>query len=122
MNIREAIEQVDRNLTNVYTQKEKIGWLSQLDARVKAKIVDTHEGGEKVFFDGYDEKTDLDTELLIYAPFDEMYLRWLEAKIHYANQEEGRYNNAIDIFEALFAEFRNDYNRKHMPIGCRLKF
>ena len=122
MKLREAIEQVDRNLVNVCTQKDKIAWLSQLDSRVKAKIIDTHEGEEKVVFDGYDEKTDPDTELLVYAPFDEMYLRWLEARIHYANQEESRYNNAIATFEVLWMEFRNDYNRRHMPIGHRLKF
>ena len=122
MKIREAIAQVDENLANVCAPKSKIGWLSLLDHRVKTKIVDTHEDGEKILFDGYDTETDPETELLVYAPYDEMYLRWLEAQIHYVNQEEDRYNNAMDIFNRLWVEFRNDYNRKHMPLGCRLKF
>lgn len=122
MTIRDVLTQVDSNLGNTYEQKEKIGWLSLLDQRVKTLIIDTHEGGETIIFSGYDENTDLDTTLLVPAPFDEMYLRWLEAQIHYRDHEEGRYNNAMDTFNTLWAEFRNYYNRQHMPLGHRLKF
>ena len=122
MTIREAISQVDANAGNTYTQKEKIGWLSSLDQRVKAKIIDTHEGAEDVIFQGYSENTDPDTVLLVPAPFDDIYLRYLEAQIHYRNQEEDRCNNATDACHALWAEFRNYYNRQHMPKGTRLKF
>ena len=122
MNIRDVLTQVDSNLGNTYGQKEKIGWLSQLDQRVKTLIIDTHEGAENVTFNGYREDTDPDTALLVPAPFDEMYLRWLEAQIYYRDHEEERYNNAIDTFNVLWAEFRNYYNRQHMPLGHRLKF
>ena len=122
MTIREAISQVDANAGNTYTQKEKIGWLSSLDQRVKAMIIDTHEGAEDVIFQGYSENTDPDTVLLVPAPFDDIYLRYLEAQIHYRNQEEDRCNNATDAYHALWAEFRNYYNRRHMPKGTRLKF
>ena len=122
MTIREVIAQVDSTLANTYTQREKIRWLSQLDHRVKVKIIDTHEGAENVCFDGYDENTDPDTKLLVPAPFDEMYLRWLEAQIHYANQEEDRCNNATDSFDVLYAEYRNYYNQQHMPLGHKLRF
>ena len=122
MKIREAISQVDANMGNTYAQKQKIGWLSMLDQRVKVLIIDTHEGAEDVIFHGYEENTDLDTELLVPAPFDEIYLRYLEAQIHYHNQEEERCNNATDAYNELWAQFRNYYNRQHMPKGTRLKF
>lgn len=122
MTIRDVLTQVDSNLGNTYGQKEKIGWLSQLDQRVKSLIIDTHEGAENIIFNGYKEDTDMDTVLLVPAPFDEMYLRWLESQIHYRNQEEDRCNNATDAFNALWAEFRNYYNRHHMPLGTRLRF
>lgn len=120
MTIREVIAQVDGRLANTYEQKEKINWLSQLDQRVKTLIIDTHEGAENISFSGYDTQTDLDTQLLVPAPFDDMYLRWLEAQIYYANQEEDRCNNATDAFDVLWAEYWNDYNRKHMPLGQKL--
>ncbi len=122
MRLLEAIDQVDRNLNNTYKQNEKIEWISQLDQRVKLLIIDTHEGAENVTFNGYDENTDKDTMLLVPAPFDEIYLRWLESQIHYRNQEEDRCNNATDAFNVLWAEFRNYYNRQHMPLGTRLRF
>ena len=122
MTIRQVIEQVDSSLANTYGQKEKIRWLSQLDQRVKVQIIDTHEGAENVRFNGYGENTDPDTVLLVPAPFDEMYLRWLEAQIHYANQEEDRCNNATDAFNVLYAEFRTYYNRQHMPLGPKLRY
>ena len=122
MKLLEAINQVDSSLGNTYGRKEKIGWLSQLDLRVKTQIIDTREGAEDVTFNGYDENADQDTVLLVPAPFDEIYLRWLESQIHYRNQEEDRCNNATDAFNALWAEFRNYYNRQHMPLGTRLRF
>ena len=122
MTIREAISQVDANTGNTYTQKEKISWLSTLDQRVKTLIIDTHEGAEGVIFHGYEENTDPDTVLLVPEPFDDIYLRYLEAQIHYRNQEEDRCNNATDAYDALWAQFRNYYNRQHMPKGTRLKF
>ena len=122
MTIREAISQVDANVGNTCTQKEKIGWLSTLDLRVKLLIIDTHEGAEEVIFHGYEENTDPDTVLLVPAPFDEIYLRHLEAQIYYRNQEEDRCNNATDAFNAVWTDFRNYYNRQHMPLGTRLRF
>ena len=122
MTIRDVISQVDANLANTYTQKEKISWLSLLDKRIKAMIIDTHEGAENVTFNGYEENTDPDTVLLVPAPFDEIYLRWMESQIHYRNQEEDRCNNATDAFNMLWAEYRNYYNRQHMPLGTRLQF
>ena len=120
MTIREAISQVDSQLTNVYKQKEKIGWLNHLDMRIKTQIIDTHEGADAVDFCGYTADTDPDTVLLVAAPYDEIYLRHLEAMIHYHNQEEDRCNNATDAFNVLYWEFFNDYNRKHMPKGQKM--
>lgn len=122
MRIREAIDQVVSRLGNAYDQKDMISWLDRLDRRVKTLIIDTHEGADAVVFSGYDERTDQDTALLVAAPFDEMYLRYLEAQIYYADNEIERYNNAIDIFNTVWEEFRNWYNREHMPLGCSWKF
>ncbi|MBR2311322.1 MAG: hypothetical protein IKA47_12465 [Oscillospiraceae bacterium] len=120
MTIQEAIDQVDRHLVNTYDKKDKIRWLSQLDRRVKEEIIDTHTGGEAVAFNGYDENTAGGTVLLIPDAFCEIYQRYLEAQIHYANQEEDRCNNASDAFETKWAAFRNWYNRQHMPLGQKL--
>ena len=122
MTISEAITKVDSLKHNAFSQEDKIGWLSDLDARIKTKIVDAHEGGETVYFYGYDCACDLDTELLAPKPFDEMYLRWLEAQIHYYSSDDGLYNNAIVLFNNIYEDFKKHYTRTHMPLSHGKRF
>lgn len=122
MKIIEAIEKVDALKPNDYSKEDKIGWLSTLDTTVKNEIIDSHEGAENVDFSGYDETTPLDTELLITAPHDVMYLRWLEAQIDYHNSEIGRYSNSMTMFNSAYSAYAREYNRKHMPLGKSFKY
>ena len=122
MKIREAVERIDSHKHNIYTQNDKIAWLSRLDSMVKTLIIDAHEGGEAVEFTGYDDSTDLNTEMLVPAPFDEMYLRWLEAQIDYSNGEYGKYNNAISMYQNLWDNYVNYYRRNHMPLSTAIKY
>lgn len=121
MTIIEAINRIDALKHNTYTQSEKVNWLSRLDAMVKKFIIDTHEGDE-VTFTGYDDSTNTSTELLIPAPFDEAYLRWMEAQIDYYNGEYEKYNNSIEMFNTAYTEYQNWYNRNHKPKGKKFKF
>ena len=122
MTIMEAINRIDAVKPNGYPQGEKIRWLNTLDRMVKSKIIDTHEGANAVVFDGYTEDTNHSTELLVPAPYDEMYLFWLESKIDYWNGETGRYNNSISMFNSVYVEYEKYYNRTHMPKGKKFKF
>ena len=122
MTIMEAINHIDAVKPNSYSQVEKIKWLSTLDGTVKCEIIDTHEGGEEVTFNGYDSKTPLTQKLLIPHPHDDVYIKWLEAQIDYANGEYGKYNNSMAVFNTTYTAFANHYNRTHMPIGKKLKF
>ena len=122
MKIIEAISQIDDLKHNTYSEADKIGWLSRLDSMVKRLIIDTHEGGDKVTFTGYDDSTDLETELLVPAPFDEVYLRWLEAQIDYTNGEYDKYNNAILMYQTSYDGYANHYRRTHMPKSTAIKY
>lgn len=122
MRIIEAISEIDSLKPNNYTQHDKVAWLSRLDHMVKTEIIDTHEGAEETDFEGYTDETDVDTVLLIPAPYDEVYLRWLEAEIDYVNGEYGRYNNSMAMFNTSYSAFRNYYNRTHMPLGTQRKY
>lgn len=122
MKIIDAINGIDSLKHNTYTKRDKVGWLSRLDAMVKKHIIDTHEGADEVTFTGYDDSTDLQAELLVPAPFDEMYLRWLEAQIDYTNGEYNKYNQSMLMFKAAYDGYANYYNRNHMPIGKSFKY
>lgn len=124
MKIIQAINRLDALVFNTYEQSDKLEWLSRLDSRVKKQIIDTHEGAEDVVFTKYDDSTDLNTELLVPAPYDEMYLRWLEAQIHYHNGEYDKYNNAVIMFNTAFEAYQAHYTRNHLPVvrGRRFLF
>ena len=122
MTIEQAITTTDTMKPNAYSTNDKISWLSRLDGMVKRLIIDTHEGGENVVFTGYDSDTDMETELLVQAPFDDIYLRCLEAQIDYANAEYNKYNNSIIMFNSAFEVFGNYYNRNHVPAAGGKRF
>ena len=116
MTIREALEKVDKLKPNQFEDAEKVRWLNDLDAMIKADIIDTHEGAELVTFDGYDEDTDADTELLVPSPYSDIYLHYLFAQIDFNNAEYTRYNNAISMFNSKYIDFAAHYNRTHLPL------
>lgn len=100
MTLMEAISKVDAQKHNTCALLDKIGWLSQLDG-LAGKLIAPAKGD----FAGYDDETPGDTELQIPAPFDEVYLYWLESKIDYLNGEISRFNNANAMFEAAWQRF-----------------
>ena len=122
MRISEAISKVDALKPNTYTPEDKVEWLSTLDGRVKSQIIDTHQCNEPIYFYGYDSIADQETELLVPAPYDEMYLRWLEAMIDYHNSDDDRYNNAIILFNNVYEGYKKHYTRTHMPISKGKQF
>lgn len=124
MKIHEAIAEVDNLKPNMFGEKEKIKWLSRLEMRIYQEIICTHDyndGETEITFSGYTEG-DGEKELLVGEPYDEMYVRWLEAQIDYNNMEFDSFNNANQVFESIYGSFRNAYNQSHMPKGARKIF
>lgn len=122
MTIIEAINQIDILKPNTYSQEDKIKWLSTLDGIIKREIIDTHEGADKIVFDGYNEDTPIDTVLLVTAPYDDIYIKWLEVQIDYTNADYGKYANSMIMYNNSYAAYSNFYNRNFMPKGRRFKF
>ena len=116
LTILEAIGRVNKSKPNTYLQLDKILWLSTAEWNVKRDIIDTHEGANLVNFNGFNEETPTNTELIAPAPYDELYIRFLEAQIDYSNGEIGKYNNSMAMYNEAMQSFRNYYNRLHMPL------
>lgn len=122
MKVMEAIDRIDSLKHNTYTIGEKVGWLSRLDGMVKTDIIDTHEDGDDIQFSGYTQERDMETELLVPAPFDDLYLLYLEAQIDYYNGEIARYNNSITMYQTAYDNYARYYNRQHLPKTEKLKY
>ena len=114
MTVMGAINHINTIKPNGYGQSEKLKWLSTLDGMIKAEIIDIHEGAEGVKFSPYTDSS-FTSEMLVPAPYDDIYIKWLEAQIDYANGEYGKYNNSITMFNAAYEAFAKYYNRTHMP-------
>ena len=111
MKLMEAIARVDSLKPNTYPTEQKLLWLAQLEAMVKTLVVGIR--GEDPAFPEINENTDPQFRLYMPAPFDMAYLYWLEAQIHYANEEPELYNNAMLLFNAAFAQFRIHHHQNH---------
>ena len=122
MTIIEALTKIDTLKPNSYAHSEKLKWLANLDGIIKAEIIDTHEGGENIEFNGYPEEISRNTDLLVPYPYDDVYVKWLEAQIDYANAEYGKYNNSVTAYNEAYSAFERYYNRTHKPIQHKLKF
>ena len=117
MTIIGAINLVDGIKPNGYGVEEKVRWLSALDGTVKSELHDRYMNGVQEEFFGYGEHTPLTQELLAAHPYDEIYIRWLEAQIDYASGEYEKYNNSISLFNAVYAAYEKYYHRTHTPKG-----
>ena len=115
MTINEAITRVDNLKYNTFTRAEKIAWLNKIEWMLKLNIIDTHMGGEDIEFNGYTQTSHPDTVLIAPPPFDELYLRWLEAQIDLHNGENELYNTSIVMFNSEYEQYENWYNRTYLP-------
>ena len=116
MKVIAAINHIDAVKPNAYGQEVKIRWLSQLDGIIKKEIIDTHEGGDEINFSEYSSES-LMKEMLVPSPYDDIYIKCLEAQIDYANGEYGRYNNSITMYNTAYLAFAKAYNREHKSVG-----
>lgn len=122
MTISDAINRADSLKPNDYSQEEKVRWLSELDHHIFNEIITTHESDVVPTFTDYTIDTDAETVLLAPAPYDEMYIHWLNSKIDLHNGETVKYNNESAVYNSYYTQYSNFYNRTHKPIGRTIKY
>lgn len=119
MTILQAIAALDRSYPNDYSAETKLQWLSDFDGQVKRDVFDTHVGRHPCF-SGYGADTDIEsTELLIPAPYDEVYPILLALRIHILNGDTARVSLIYEDFTRAYRSFTDWYNRTHLPCGRR---
>lgn len=114
-------------MTHVLSDNEKARFLpdteeteEQEDLAVWALDLTPHytENEEALVFNGYGEG-DENTQLLVGEPYDEMYALWLSAQIDWNNMEYDNFNASNAMFESVYRNFYNAFNRTHQPKGAR---
>ncbi len=103
MTIREAIRQTDDIKPNSFTEQTKLKWLSDLEGRLALNTFLLAAAELRYFQYGY--PGDMDVELLVQPPHDNIYTAFLAAKIDEANGEYEKYQNSMAGYNALYGDF-----------------
>lgn len=122
MKIIEAIEQTDASAPNTLTVGAKLKRLSDIDREIREEVICRHLPCPSEPFTGYDAESDMQTELLVPPPYDELYRFALAALVHYEYGEISRYNNDLACYESLRRAYSRRYNRDHLPTRGELRF
>ena len=109
MTPNKAIERVNSVAPDVYSDENKLQWISELDGMVKRLVYQETE------FEPYKYPEDMDTELLVTAPFEGVYEAYIMAKVDFCNREWQKYNNSASSFHAMFEDYKKAYIRENMP-------
>ena len=124
MTTKECITRLDSIKPNQDADSEKLMWLRILDDRIKRELFDTHELPDEVYYYGYDEHTDIETEQLLipFPAYEDVYVNWLMAQVDYANMDIARYNNSMIMFNQLYSELCAYFNSIFMPKSTPLVY
>lgn len=108
MTLKQVIEEVDRQKPNAFTNDEKTQFVANCEIQVAEEIfgVDAPE---------YDWTGDQNTELLLKAPFEDVYILYVMAQIDFRNGDYGRYNNELSQFDQRFTDAQAWNLRRHKP-------
>lgn len=111
MTPNKVMETIDSLRPNAYDEETKLRWISDLDGNVMRLVI--QEDG----FTPYTYPADMEKELLIPAPFESVYVLYLEAMIDYHNREYQNYNNSAAMFETRYSDYKKAYIREHKAKG-----
>lgn len=115
MTIQDAIRTVRTLKPHPYSDEDMTRWLSDLDGQIHGEIMAGHEGAPPAP-GAYRIGNDMDTELLVGSPYEDVYIKYLSAQVDYHNAEYERYNNAMMMYNTQLMAFAAWYNRTHMPL------
>ena len=101
MKIKDLLEYVDELQSNVFSQKVKIRWINQLEAEVQTEVLLLAIEGIKQY-----TVDDMEEELLVPAPHDQIYQEYLFWQIALAQGEFDRANNAAALFDRVMQEYK----------------
>lgn len=113
MTIDDAIQQIQKLRPSDVDVVQIIAWLSKMDMRVFREVIEPRDGAEITEFTRYSGMTDRTRELLIPAPWDELYLYYLDAQLSYWLGEDEAYNIATARMQGMYEDFKADYASKH---------
>jgi len=94
---------------DTFSDSIKCRWLSELDGKIMRETMNQND------FKAYRFPEDGEKELVVKAPYDNIYELYLIAMSDFFSGELGNYSASAALFEQAYAEFRKNYIRNNMP-------
>ena len=110
MTAQEVITQVQHKMPSLIKENLMYRWLSELDGRITLELINPYGDAQKLPV--YDENSS-DANMLVPAPYDFLYIDYLEMQIARANGEQQRFSIAQGAFEEKYEAFRRWWMRTH---------
>ena len=101
MKVTEAITFADSLKPNAFTEEQKLVWLNELEGRIQSLIHNVKP--EELM--KYTLPDDEETAMIVPAPYDNVYWKWLCAMIDYANGEYDKYTNAQIVANDAYLDY-----------------
>ena len=113
--INKVIERASLLRPDCYSDEIKCGWLSELDGKISRETMHRDD------FTAYRFPDDCEKELLVTAPYDNIYELYIIAMSDFFSGELANYSASSVIFERAYEEFRKNYIRNNMPPAKNLQ-
>lgn len=108
MKLREVLDFVEKiKPGNPYDTETKIQWLNELEGDIQSHLLNTAPQ-EIIQY----TTEDMETTLLIPAPFDRVYWPWVAAMIDFANGEYSKYQNTLRLVNDAYDKYAKWFHRK----------
>ncbi len=117
MKVKEVLEFADGIKPNAYSDGQKLIWLNSCEGMVQTEVLLF----APVEIITYSLPADEDSELLVSAPHDKLYISYLCAMIDFANGEYNKYVNSMEMFNSDFSEFVRWFANAYRPADTDLE-
>lgn len=114
MTPRRAITRADETKPNAFSEEVKFEWLRALEGRIAADVFLLAKSELDTVTD-LEYPADLDSELIVEPPHDELYIRYLQARIDEQNGEYYRYADSRQLYNEAYGNFVRWFARTYEP-------
>ena len=109
MTINSIIEQTLKLHPDTVSDAIKCRWLSELDGKIMRETMHRDD------FVPYKFPEDSERELVVKAPYDNLYELYIIAMSDFFSGEMANYSASAMLFEQAYSEFRKNYLRNNLP-------
>ena len=109
MTVNIAIANAAELYPDTFSDMQKARWISELDGKISRETLHKND------FEPYDFPKDGNRELLVKAPYDNIYELYIIAMSQFHSGELASYGATAAVFGRAYEEFRKNYIRNNIP-------